>query len=332
MALISMLTIPRKKLITAAKTVFGLSLLALLICWGDNPARLLDLATSIDGLDILWLCIISLALNWISSLKWGLFLKERGYRISPLRLLGLYFVGKFFSNFIPTTIGGDITRTYLLGRQINSQSQSLASVFLERATGFAALIMLALIFATFNPRLLFEPKIGIALAAVAIGFAAALTVILSRRWVRFLETHWGRVSAVNTLLAQLSKVQNEILYFKGRSRLLIKAMAYSFAFHLMTVVNVYIACAAIGLYPAFLDLAVVTPIILLLNVLPVSPNNIGWWEWTFSFLLVEAGAGSAEGLAVGLILRAITLLSSLAGGVVFLFERDYTRHREQAPL
>ena len=86
----------------------------------------------------------------------------------------------------------------------------------------------------------------------------------------------------------------------------------------MTSVNVYLCCLAINFAPSFLDIAVITPVILLLNTLPVSPNNIGWWEWTFTILLAEAGAGPTEGLAVGLILRAISLLFSLTGGAFFL--------------
>lgn len=318
-----------KRVLAPLKLAFGFGLLAVLILWGDNAERLLHLSKSISLADIFWLCMISLLLNWISCLKWGLFLEERGFRVSQMRLLGLYFVGKFFSNFIPTTIGGDITRTYLLGRQIRSQSQSLASVFLERATGFAALIILAILFAAVNVRLLFEPKIGVSLAAVTAAFTASLLVLLNRGLLAWLRSRCGSIPQADALLQKISKVQDDILYFRAKPALLAKAMAYSFAFHLMTCVNVYMACAAIKIYPAFLDLAVITPIILLLNVLPVSPNNIGWWEWTFSFLLVEAGTGPAEGLAVGLILRAITLLSSLAGGVVFLFERDYSRRDSQ---
>jgi len=309
-------------IVIGCKLILGVGLLGVLLFWGDNLEQLMALASSIGWMDVLVLCLISLVLNWISCLKWDLFLKERGFRISQLRLLGLYYIGKFFSNFVPTTIGGDLTRTFLLGRQINSQSQSFASVFLERVTGFAALMIVAVVFAAINPKLLGEPKITISISLFSMGFLGVVALVLSQSLVNHLAAMLGHVVFVSALLDKVRKVQRDILFFKGRPVLLCKAMAYSFTFHLFACVNVYAACMVIGFYPSFLDIAVITPIILLLNVLPVSPNNIGWWEWTFSFLLVEAGSGPAEGLAVGLILRFITLLSSLAGGVVFLFERD----------
>jgi hypothetical protein len=39
-------------------------------------------------------------------------------------------------------------------------------------------------------------------------------------------------------------------------------------------------------------------------------------------LLLDAGATAAQGLAVAVTLRAVTLLVSLVGGLIFLLERD----------
>ncbi|NLF24139.1 MAG: flippase-like domain-containing protein [Deltaproteobacteria bacterium] len=310
------------KIIVTAKLALGVVLLLSLLLWGDNFKELWKLLKSIKAQDVLMLCIVSLLLNWISCLKWSLFLKERGFHVSQLRLLGLYLVGKFFSNFVPTTVGGDLTRTFLLGRQINSQSQSFASVFLERITGLAALIVMAVFFLLLNPRLMQDPKISISILCFAVGFVLSIALMLNQRMVDWMAARSGKVPFLVVVLEKIKKVQRDILYFKGKYQLLTKALVYSFIFHMVSCLNVYVACLAVGVFPSFLDIAVVTPVILLLNILPVSPNNIGWWEWTFSFLLVEAGAGRTEGLAVGLILRAITLLFSVAGGVIFLFEKN----------
>jgi uncharacterized membrane protein YbhN (UPF0104 family) len=109
--------------------------------------------------------------------------------------------------------------------------------------------------------------------------------------------------------------------FRHRRALLLKSLLFSFAFHFMAAVNVYVACLSIGLAPSFLDILVITPVILLLNLIPVSPNNLGWWEWCFSILLMDAGASAAEGLAVGLTIRAMTLCMSLVGGLLLTRQR-----------
>jgi uncharacterized protein (TIRG00374 family) len=309
------------RLIFTLKLIFGCGLLAALLIWNNNVGHLMKIFRSIQPEFIILLFVVGIALNWISCLKWKLFIDKQGFKVTIYRLLGLYFIGKFFSNFIPSMVGGDLTRTYLLGRQINSQSKSFASVFLERFTGLIALIVLALTFAITNPQILKEPKIGVSIALVSVAFIIFTILLLNPKGIDWISSKLDFVPFLPSVMSNFKTVQKEILYFKDKYRLLSGAMLYSFAFHLLTSLNVYLCCLSIKFYPAFLDIAVITPIILLLNTIPVSPNNIGWWEWTFSFLLVEAGTGSAEGLAVALILRGMTLIFSLAGGVFFLLQK-----------
>jgi uncharacterized membrane protein YbhN (UPF0104 family) len=292
------------RLIFTLKLIFGCGLLAALLIWNNNVGHLMKIFRSIQPEFIILLFVVGIALNWISCLKWKLFIDKQGFKVTIYRLLGLYFIGKFFSNFIPSMVGGDLTRTYLLGRQINSQSKSFASVFLERFTGLIALIVLALTFAITNPQILKEPKIGVSIALVSVAFIIFTILLLNPKGIDWISSKLDFVPFLPSVMSNFKTVQKEILYFTDKYRLLSGAMLYSIKF-----------------YPAFLDIAVITPIILLLNTIPVSPNNIGWWEWTFSFLLVEAGTGSAEGLAVALILRGMTLIFSLAGGVFFLLQK-----------
>ena len=59
---------------------------------------------------------------------------------------------------------------------------------------------------------------------------------------------------------------------------------------------------------------------MVLESLPLTPNSLGVWEWAFSVYLIPAGAELEQGLAVALLLRAKTLVLSLAGGVLYLAE------------
>lgn len=311
----------RKKTLFIAKLLLGVVLLLVLLIGDQNAANIVQILSSINFEFLFLLFGIGVALNWISCLKWSLFLRERGTDLPLLRLLNLYFIGKFFSNFMPSMVGGDLTRSYLLGQQIHSQSKSFASVFLERFTGLLALLILSIVFSLMNPMLMLEPKIFIAIGFVLIMLVFILGVFLNRRLLGVLVEKSQVAPSIHKFLKKIASFQDDILFFRNRYALVAKAMAYSFTFHIFASVNVYVCCLSINLYPSFKDIAVITPIILLLNIVPVSPNNLGWWEWTFSFLLVEAGAGKAEGLTVALILRVMTLLFSLVGGAVFLFEK-----------
>ena len=123
-----------RSLIQIAKAVLGIGLLATLLLWRDNGRKLFDVLAQFDPDYTVMLLLISLGLSGISSVKWSLFIHERGIQISQVRLFNLYLIGMFFNNFLPSMVGGDIARIVKLGRLMRSHSRSFASVFLERAT------------------------------------------------------------------------------------------------------------------------------------------------------------------------------------------------------
>jgi uncharacterized protein (TIRG00374 family) len=309
--------------VTMARTAVGLALLVGVLLWNDNAWKLLGVMRDFEPHYIAALVAIALALDAISSLKWGLFIHEPGVAISQLRLFGLYLIGRFFNNFLPSTVGGDLARIYLLGRAINSHSRSFASVFLERATGVIAMTALAVIFALLNPEILANPLIALPIAAATMACAIAVALF---RWPSLLFGAVGLLGGLPVLGKLVRKVEQairDVTYFRNQHRLLLLSLLYSLGWNLLASVNVYVACLSIGLTPSFLDILVITPVVLLLVMLPVSPNNIGWWEWCFSVLLVDAGATMAQGLAVALTLRIVAMGMSLIGGLLFLNEEGW---------
>lgn len=300
------------------KVTLGLALLAGVLIWHDNARTLIDVLRGFQIEYLIALLMVAVGTNGISSIKWGLFLKDRGHHLSWWRLFGLYLIGRFFNNFLPSMFGGDVARSYILGRQIGSQSLSAASVVLERATGLVGLAILATLGSAINPAILGNPIIAVPLILAILG-TAVVTLAFFRPWVSTLFLRiLGRIPVIKRLAPKLGKLLDAIGHYRTNTSLLLKSLVYSFGFHFIAALNVYIACLSIGFAPEFADIMVVTPVILLLSMIPVSPNNIGWWEFCFSVLLASAGATAAEGLAVALVIRAVTFLFSLGGGLLLI--------------
>jgi uncharacterized protein (TIRG00374 family) len=314
----SRLAVGQSRWLLITKTIVGLALLAALLLWNDNGRQLLATLAGFRLEFVLALLLVALALVWVSSRKWSLFVRDRDPTVSQFRLFSLYLIGFFFNNFMPSTIGGDAARVYLLGRDMDSVSASFASVFMERATGVLALTVLAATFALLDIDLLANPIIALVLAAALSGCAAAVLLFFRPALLQIAIDALRRVPGLRPVASSCERLVSQVVYFRNRYGLLLQSLAYSAAFHLLAGLNVYLACLSIGFEPALLDLLVITPVILLLSMIPVSPNNIGWWEWCFSVLLLDAGATAAEGLAVALTLRAATMSVSLLGGLLFL--------------
>ncbi len=304
-----------------AKLGLGLILLALLCLWNDTGRNTVRVLAGFQWRYVVLLAVMAQAMNVVCCVKWQLFLRHQGERVSLWRLYGLYLIGKFFSNFLPSMVGGDVTRVLILGRKIGSQSKSAASVFGERFTGLIAMIGVALVFSLATPTIYAEPLVCVALAG-SVAMAAAILALL--RWPAWLErmTAWlERVPGGRRLGKFAMAMHGESAGFFLERRLMAQTLAWSVVFHVMTGLFTYAAAASIGFSPPVLSVIVVTPLILMLNNLPVSPNNIGWWEWSFSVMLAQVGGTPAEGLGVALVLRAVSLVSAAMGGLWFLAER-----------
>ncbi len=318
------------KAVYIAKLGVGVLLLVALCFWrntGRDAARVL---AQFQWKYVILLLVVAQALNLISCVKWQLFLRHQGARVSLWRLWGLYLIGRFFSNFLPSMVGGDLTRMVILGRDIGSQSRSAASVFGERFTGLIAMIGVAMAFSVVTPGIYGEPLVCVALAMSLAGMVVILALVRWPSWLERLARWLDRLPGGRRIGALSLSIHAEIASLFAEHGLMARTLSWSVAFHVMAGLFTYVACISVGFHPPLLSVIVVTPIVLMLNNLPVSPNNVGWWEWSFSVMLAQVGGEPAQGLSVALVLRAVSLVSSLIGGVWFAVERPRLKEAERA--
>jgi uncharacterized protein (TIRG00374 family) len=273
----------------------------------------------------LWLIGLALLLQLLgvalSAAKWWVVLRARG-ELVPLRwLLGVYLVGQFANNFLPTTVGGDALRVAQLGRRIGSYSQASASVFIERLTGFLALSLianLALLAAYLVPSgrpLVTTPLlrwITIAFTLVAIAAMVASFAALT------LERLIGpRLPAVAR--RPLAKMTQALADYAPQGRWLALVLALSLLFQILWVV-IHMLCGwALGIDAPLLLYAIMAPITDILGLAPIFVNNLGAREVVFTLYLSQVAVTQEVALALAFMIFAVRLAVSVLGGLVALF-------------
>ena len=85
--------------------------------------------------------------------KWKLLIdsseKNKDHQGASMTKLGrLYYIGLFFNNFLPGSVGGDVIRIYYLGKT-TGVSTATTSVLFERLTSGAALVGIVILSAFF---------------------------------------------------------------------------------------------------------------------------------------------------------------------------------------
>lgn len=307
------------------RLAISLVLLGIIISQVDL-GQVLDLLRKVDPW---WLAIgfgFAVPGILVSTWKWQILLKVQGIvGFSFARLVSLYFLGIFFSSFLPTEVGGDAVRSYFVGRPLGKVVEALAAAFIERVTGFGAVIIYAVLGSLVNWSL--ANQYGLSL--ISFGAFAAVFVGVPLLAHPRLGT-WLRARTVGQRLAWAwSKIQafQHGLSLYGRADVLTAAMLISFVNQAISIIQVFAYGAAIGLFLDLQALLLIVPIIILIGVLPISISGLGIREGAFVVLLSAVGTSADQAFVVAMLSRVGLVLPALVGGVLYAVTPDLQEAR-----
>lgn len=299
------------------------ALVVLLILYYIDFKEVIHQFSNLDPLFGTLFILISWPLIWVSCEKWKLFI-PRSHAIPSTQKLMKYYTVSYFANlFSPSTLGGDVARSYKLGRRIENQVDAFIATFLERLTGLLAMVLLCSVALLSRYSLLSEFIIPVFLSTFFVILLSLLFLsepgsrLLTSVVNKFKNTFLGNTKIVSMILKIVS---SHSLVEKGR-KVIWKALFWSVLFHSLTVVNTYFAALSLSLDSvSFIDLFVIVPLVLLVSMIPITPGGIGIQEGAFVFLLGRIGLPPAEALSIALLLRTKTLLLAVLGGIFFFKE------------
>ncbi|MEJ2745886.1 MAG: lysylphosphatidylglycerol synthase transmembrane domain-containing protein, partial [bacterium] len=305
----------RRKGSSSVRLITGVALMAFVIWW----VGLDKVGAAFSRIRPVWIApiLVTAYLGMvISCLRWKAVLAARGIDISVHPLTVYYIIGYFFSSFLPSMFGGDLVRSYIFGKRIDSQVESFASVFMERLTGLAGLVGVALVASIINYATLADAGLTLFMAAVFVGFIVFLVLLFNKPLVDRIGglVKWRRLAKWRD---KFTAFHDAVYSFRNYKKTVALAFFYSIIFQFLTSVNTYIVCLALNLDVRLLDIMVVVPLILIICTLPLTPNSMGVWEASFAFFFSKLGVPEAGALSIGLVLRAKNILVALVGGIFY---------------
>jgi len=236
--------------------------------------------------------------QFIIAIRWRYLLREQEIDIPLTRLAWLVLVGAFASNFLPSTVGGDVVKMAAVAQGQAKRAVAVASVAADRLFNLAAMFFWlpsALALGGWNPLL----ETG-----------AASSSALMR--APFVEKMWGRVKRV---------FEAGRVWFTS-PRTVMVAMALSCLSIGASFVSFWIVTLALGISVSFWQAAGVAVISYFAALLPISVNGLGLLEGSVTALLTAQGASLEQGVAAAVLIRFVTLAVSLLGGARLLSHRE----------
>ena len=244
----------------------------------------------------------------VSAWKTRVLMMARGHAISLPACIRLYLIGMFFNNFLPTNVGGDVVRGYMLGQRTGEMAEAMACVFVERLTGLMTLAWMVVVAAFFAPDEVTDARIR-GSVLLFLGLCAVLFwLIFDRRFRRFTAAR-QRIK----LVAKIGRFQDAVQTFHGHRGAMGWCLALSVAFYLLAALNIYWSARAFRAALSYPQGFLVTPIVAVVSMFP-SVGGIGVAEWAYVYGLGRFGLAPTVALSTAFLIRVKVVVLSLIGG------------------
>ena len=246
------------------------------------------------------------------AVRWSMVIKTIS---SPVRLrvaLHVLFIGSFFNQTLPSSIGGDAMRIWHIRHHGYPLRTAINSVLLDRLIALLALALFMLISYPFLNQFVANPLLRMAVAVVALALIAGFAMLYYFRKIPRRFYGWRITEEIRHISAEAHKVTRI-------PRRAIGIVALSMVIHAMTGLAIYEVARGLGLSIGLLECVVLTPPISLITVLPISMAGWGVREAGMVTALAFAGVAAHDALIVSILLGLLLVLISIPGGVYWLY-------------
>ncbi len=220
-----------------------------------------------------------------STARWHILLNSAGVEIPFLRSIMLTFTGNFSSNFLPTTIGGDVVRLAGAMQLGYDRAICVASLVADRLIGLAGM-SLAL-------------PLGL-IPVFSIGNGVAQSIALSALIQKAVDFAKRTFASFSIWLKKPFALSGSMLATLGNM-----AFIYLAIFLLLLGIDHQVSYWLVaGLYT----------LTYFVTLFPISINGLGVQELSMTFLLTQLGGISpSESATVALLTRLLFIITSLPG-------------------
>jgi uncharacterized protein (TIRG00374 family) len=263
----------------------------------------------------LMLSVVSLFVvqTCVAARRWGVILHHHHVDIRVSAALRICFIGAFFNQILPSSIGGDVARAWYVYRSGGNKMTSVMTVLSDRIYGMLALTALALIVIPVLSRYSIGNR---ALYAVIALVVAASFSLLTVFWL----DHLPKWMKSWTFIRHLGSLSAAVRGVAADGDAVLPLLALSFLIHIITVLAIVIFLAAVAPQSNLILCAALVPTIMLVAMVPVSIAGWGVRESVMIYGLglagVEAEAALVVSILVGLSLAAVGLL----GGLIWVIQ------------
>ena len=306
---------------TLLKAAISLLLIATLLHGADLPG-LVARFRGVNPWNLVAAALVMFSLSLAQAARWAIIIRANGGHMGFAMSLKLVLVGYFFSQALPSSIGGDAIRIWQAHRSGLALGMAMNTVVLDRLAALAALLIMTAMALPWLMDLVIDSPMRWAFVFVVMAGTAAFAALFFLTRLPKSVFRWRVARAA----AQLSDAARKTLLNAGTGAV---TVAMSMGAHVGVAVMVFLLADALGVRVSLMNCIFLVPLVMLTTLIPISIAGWGVREGAMvvAFGLIQVPRSDA--LAVSVLFGAMLLATSLPGGVLFWWR---TGHQAALPL
>ncbi|MDD5281970.1 MAG: lysylphosphatidylglycerol synthase transmembrane domain-containing protein [Candidatus Omnitrophica bacterium] len=268
--------------------------------------------------------------NILGFLRWKMLLKSAGIIIPLKKLISAFCGGIFFSIFLPSTIGGDLVKAVDLVSHTQKAKQVIATVFLDRLSGYIGLVLVVLPAIMLGGPLI-EDKIVYFSVAIIVIMLIIVLLLLFNSFIYNRITRFLSVPGAGKIREAIKDMHREIHVFRNHKKMIVANLSLSLLIQALFPVSAYFVGLSLGVRIDLIYFLIFLPIIGAITLLPVSMGGLGLREGLYVVYFAKAGVIKQLALAMSLLSFSFIVFSGAIGGIIYVLTVHHRRLQHNQP-
>ncbi len=258
--------------------------------------------------------IIFLAINFVLLIRWFVFIVALGLKVKFFDVLRNFFIGLFCNLFLPSAIGGDIVKAFGLSRHSEHKARVVASVILDRLSGFGGVVLVAIVAFCLGNRWVNDAAILWMIAALTLFSLGVFIFLLNEKLYSAACQIFNRIPRVKKAFMGL---HNDFALVKGKPKEVAITVGLSCLTQVVLAVIFFLILRGLNHELSLIYFLIFSPLVCVAAALP-SIGGLGVREFGWVYFLSKMGVASDVSLSMSLISFLFMVIVGLLGGLIYV--------------
>ncbi len=252
--------------------------------------------------------------NAILIWRWFVFIDALDLKAKAFDIIRYYLFGLFGNLFLPSAVGGDIIKAVGLCSQSDQKPRVVASILLDRLSGFVGLVILAVVTYCVGYKLVNDPSLMKFIIILAVGPCTLAVVLFNETIFPFgckVFGFWPKLK--NALIT----MHDDIQMLKGKQAQGWFAIFLSVLGQFIFSICFFLIARALHQDVNLIHFLIFVPMICVVSSLP-SIGGLGVREVGAVYLFSKIGIAEGVSVSISLMVFLLMVLVGIIGGIFYV--------------